>query len=416
MEMRSGRITGAAHVADLLALLDVSADTDRGMGHVAVVGQKTVAVVDDHIVSVAAVTAAVVVLSVVMRTGIAGDGHPARGRSHDRVVPAAAGDVDAVVERAPAGAVSGGHVRAAPSHRPDERAGVGAVTGGGRGRQIGVDLVHVGLLLCSRFGDVVVQLFTVLVKAADVGRQSVDFRVEIALRADHLGLRFLLHGLGVFDLLLVRDQFLFTRFESGFRLLIDGDLVLERLDDLVVVLADPGQHLETVQEVPEVVRLQQDLEVRDIAGDVHRPKPIGIEALGGGDLFFLYRHVGLGLRDLFLRTGQVLVEGGDLAVQYVDLRVVGVDLRLQQVDAFLDGICVLLCLFFLGFVLFDLFLTRGDLFIEVGDLLADRAVGGISLDAGRGRDREERDDGKGQEKAQKPVPVSCHLRSHSPVL
>ncbi len=181
------------------------------------------------------------------------------------------------------------------------------------------------------------------------------------------------------------------------------------------MLADAGQHLETVQEVAEVVRLQQDLEVRDIAGDVHRPKTIGIEALGGGDLFFLDRHVGLGLRDLFLCAGQVLVEGGDLTVQHVDLRVIGIDLRLQQVDAFLDGVRVLLGLFFLGFVLFDLFLTRGDLLVEVGDLLADGAVGRVSLDAGRCRDGEDRKHGEGQEKAQKTVPVSCHPKSHSPV-
>ncbi len=319
------------------------------------------------------------------------------------------------MERAPAGAVTGGHVGPGGGDRPDERAGVGTVTGGCRDSEVRVDLVHVGLLLCSRFGDVVVQLFTVLVKAADVRLQGVDLGVEVALGADHLGLCLLLHGLGVFDLFFVGDQFLFALLERGFRLLEHGDLILKGLDDLIVVLADAGQHLEPVQEVPEVVCLQQDLEVRDVAGDIHRPETVGIEALGGGDLFFLDRHVGLGLRDLLLGAGQVLVQRGDLAVQDVDLRVIGIDLRLQQVDAFLDGVCVLLCLFFLGFVLFDLFLARGDLLVEVGDLLADSAVGSVCLDAGRGRDGEERHDGEGQEETHETIRLSCHLKSHSPV-
>ena len=54
VQVRAGRVPGRALVADLLAGGDLLSDRDRDRGHVAVVGEVAVAVVDQHRVAVPA--------------------------------------------------------------------------------------------------------------------------------------------------------------------------------------------------------------------------------------------------------------------------------------------------------------------------------------------------------------------------
>ncbi len=96
VEVIAGAVSGAAHVADELSLADASAYPHAEFGHMGVAGAVGAVVPDGDVVAIAAAPAAVIGLR-----------YGAVSRRIDGGA-IAVGDVDAVVEGAPAGTIGGG--------------------------------------------------------------------------------------------------------------------------------------------------------------------------------------------------------------------------------------------------------------------------------------------------------------------